>query len=460
MHTPIKSQNQAGENDRIAKPSTVQTTNMLSPIPNAFFSRDVWVEQGGKNVQRLDGYQLQQGLPSQHSRIQVITKTPQNVPTQSQNRTNIPTLNLGSTDPYQTITPNGSLPRTDPRRENAPSISQNQQSVSSSSNASPGFFSDVAFTQLGPNYPTLGSRKTSQAPEENGPTVASKSSFGPMSVVPAKATTTPQGQVVPSTPAFPAPPQIGPINPAGVYEIIRMNESKQAEDIITHNLPSAKDGSSQNQQNFPVTNNTQPVSQSQQKIKTPVIQTPNDLGVAGLLSPKSSLLHVASTETVRGTQTAAGLSTQSIQPRLTEMSQVAGELVRLNLEGIGSYEGIVRNNALNGYGKLLDSKGRLVYEGEFVDSQFMGLGVLYNHDSASDRLEARGSQSVPENWIRYEGLFYNNQKNGKGDLFYRDGGLFSGDFEGDLANGSGVLRVASGEAIRGVWKNGILVSRN
>lgn len=180
-------------------------------------------------------------------------------------------------------------------------------------------------------------------------------------------------------------------------------------------------------------------------------QNPNDPNVVAYRSPKTSY-----------NPNQAGQSPTSppaLQTALVAASQVSGEVVSLSLEGIGTYEGTVRNNALNGYGKLQDVKGRLVFEGEFVGSQFEGVGVLYNHETAADRLEVRGGPTVPDNWVRYEGLFHANKKSGNGYLFYADGSQFSGEFDNDAPNGFGVLQVASGEAVRGVWKNGALVSR-
>lgn len=197
----------------------------------------------------------------------------------------------------------------------------------------------------------------------------------------------------------------------------------------------------------------QPLPVPGQSSKSIVIkaQNPNDPNVVAYRSPKTSYNPQQSVP--------SPVSPPALQTALTAASQVSGEVVSLSLEGVGTYEGSVRNNALNGYGKLMDARGRLVFEGEFVGSQFEGVGVLFNHETPGDRLEARASPVVPENWVRYEGLFHANKKSGNGYLFYADGSHFSGEFDNDAPNGFGVLQMASGETTRGVWKNGGLVSR-
>lgn len=163
-------------------------------------------------------------------------------------------------------------------------------------------------------------------------------------------------------------------------------------------------------------------------------------------------------QVIAESQAAAAL--KAAHSRLTELSQVSGEILKLTLEGVGSYEGGVRNNTMHGYGKLLDSKGRLVYEGEFVNNAFEGLGVLYNHKDTGEHIETWSGSTVPENWIRFEGLFHDSKKSGNGTLFYSDGSQFVGDFEADVAYGYGVLRLTSGEIVKGFWKNNALVTRN
>lgn len=150
---------------------------------------------------------------------------------------------------------------------------------------------------------------------------------------------------------------------------------------------------------------------------------------------------------------------QSIPIAHSAPHSVPQEVISLTLEGIGTYEGNVRNNALNGYGKLMDVKGRVVFEGEFVGNQFEGIGVLYNYTPSSDRGDVRNGVVVPDNWTRYEGLFHANKMNGNGRLFYGDGSHFAGEFDDDAPNGYGVLQVVSGESMRGTWRNGTLDTR-
>lgn len=426
LNTPLKGQTVSYETDRVIRTTNIQTANMTSPTPNNVFQREVRNDQG-VTVQRYDAYSGQTFTVTQPpNRVQVLNKTPQPVHPQSQTRITIPPLNLNNTESHRTVTPNGSLPRADQHPEAGVTISKNQTSAISNSNASPGYFFGQSFGNLTTNYVPNMSRNQSQ-PQDSQP------------VIPNNVPKPMSNQTIPLS-----------INQDQVMDILRMNESRQAEDIITHHLPPAKDGSSQNQLNYPSTQNLRPAGKPH-----PPQPTQTDSSIATFNSPKTSQYHPQPPQT----QTPS-IPPQTVQSKLTEASHLSGELVRLNLEGIGSYEGTVRNNALNGYGKLTDSKGRLVYEGEFAGNQFEGIGILFNHESTGDRIEARSGTSIPDNWVRYEGLFHANQKSGNGYLFYGDGSQFAGEFDGDVASGFGALRSASGEVARGVWKNGVLVSRN
>lgn len=172
--------------------------------------------------------------------------------------------------------------------------------------------------------------------------------------------------------------------------------------------------------------------------------------LTNLASPKNALLNAKET---------INFNEQHVSQRLNQLSQISGEIVKIELEGVGSYEGVIRNNSMHGFGKLLDIRGRTVYEGEFSNSQFEGLGILFNYEEGMSQFETHQGSFVPENWIRYEGMFHDNKKNGNGYLFYANGGRFSGEFVNDTPTGPGVLIRSNGDVVRGMWREGRLVTQ-
>lgn len=198
---------------------------------------------------------------------------------------------------------------------------------------------------------------------------------------------------------------------------------------------------------------TQQSGQLQTPTFTPaLLQSPQQTvtQLANLASPKHAL---------QSAKEAFAVSEQQLSQRLSQLSQLSGEIVKIELEGVGTYEGVVRNNTMHGFGKLIDIRGRTVYEGEFSNNQFEGLGVLYNYEESQSHVEARQGSFVPENWIRYEGMFHDSKKNGNGYLFYANGGRFAGEFVNDSASGSGVLVQSTGDVVRGMWREGRLAAQ-
>lgn len=44
----------------------------------------------------------------------------------------------------------------------------------------------------------------------------------------------------------------------------------------------------------------------------------------------------------------------------------------------GMYEGMWKNDRMHGKGRLYGPNDKLIYDGEFVDEKFHGIGVVYN----------------------------------------------------------------------------------
>lgn len=149
----------------------------------------------------------------------------------------------------------------------------------------------------------------------------------------------------------------------------------------------------------------------------------------------------------------------TVESIVNEINQKSKEVVHLELEGVGSYEGTLKHNSMHGYGKLYDTQKRIVYEGEFVMNQFEGIGIQYNYpeliNHKGQTLQAR--IGLPEHWSKFEGLFHNSKKTGISSLYFADGGNFVGTFEDDEVNGFGTYNSKTGECFKGRWKNNVLI---
>lgn len=75
------------------------------------------------------------------------------------------------------------------------------------------------------------------------------------------------------------------------------------------------------------------------------------------------------------------------------------------------YIGYWNDNNKNGKGRMYYANGKLIYEGDYVEGKKCGKGVYYF-----------------ESGERYEGMFLNDQFNGKGRMYYTNGKL---EYEGD-----------------------------
>lgn len=101
--------------------------------------------------------------------------------------------------------------------------------------------------------------------------------------------------------------------------------------------------------------------------------------------------------------------------------------VALQVPGVGRYEGELLNGHMCGYGRLYDERDRLLFEGEFVNDLYDGVGVLYNYKSGSqpELLQTEtldhdtiNLQFFKQAWDRYEGLFKEGRFHGKGYLHF------------------------------------------
>ena len=67
---------------------------------------------------------------------------------------------------------------------------------------------------------------------------------------------------------------------------------------------------------------------------------------------------------------------------------------------------------------------------------------------------------VEQFWVKYEGQFKEDLKNGLGVLYFSNGESFSGVFRDDLPEGVGNFKSIDGSQIKGVWSNGVFVEES
>lgn len=61
------------------------------------------------------------------------------------------------------------------------------------------------------------------------------------------------------------------------------------------------------------------------------------------------------------------------------------------------------------------------------------------------------------NWLKYEGTFKKDKRDGQGIVYFRNG-KWIGNFRDGQPNGQGIYVNHMGRQFKGIWKNGILQS--
>lgn len=67
--------------------------------------------------------------------------------------------------------------------------------------------------------------------------------------------------------------------------------------------------------------------------------------------------------------------------------------------------------------------------------------------------------TLGDSWLRYQGSFERDRKNGHGILYLVNGDKFEGTFMNDYLHGEGKYKRADGVVIKGVWKNDMLIKK-
>ncbi len=155
-----------------------------------------------------------------------------------------------------------------------------------------------------------------------------------------------------------------------------------------------------------------------------------------------------------------------------------GNLINGKIEGFARifendkllYEGEFKNNMYDGLGILYNSDtGEPIYNGEFVKNEFSGMGNYYFDDDQYyvgefDKSKFAGDGYLYGNYkngeqnLLYQGNFKDNLYNGEGKLYLDDGSLlYEGEFKDGLFSGNGKLMYdyAQMPKYEGEFKQGI-----
>ena len=61
-------------------------------------------------------------------------------------------------------------------------------------------------------------------------------------------------------------------------------------------------------------------------------------------------------------------------------------------------------------------------------------------------------------WVKYEGQFYDDNKEGQGTMFLSNGERFVGAFSKDFIEGAGLFYCKNGRVVDGKWQSNKLLS--
>jgi hypothetical protein len=133
-----------------------------------------------------------------------------------------------------------------------------------------------------------------------------------------------------------------------------------------------------------------------------------------------------------------------------------------HFNGGARYDGDWKRGKMSGWGKLTFGDGSLAYEGEWIEDKFHGYGTLCNGEAVTpaqcgDIDERDLAKPLEKAWIKYEGGFKQEKKNGFGVILFGDGSRFEGNFNDDMIDGNGKYVSKDGKNVYGVWSQGKLI---
>ena len=106
-----------------------------------------------------------------------------------------------------------------------------------------------------------------------------------------------------------------------------------------------------------------------------------------------------------------------------------------------TYEGDFKNDFRHGNGLFKWSNGE-TYKGEYLEDQRTGEGVYRWSDGSF-----------------YEGTFLNGKRHGFGTYHSINGSTYEGEWFDDLQHGEGKLTHHDQSSIRGIWRNGKIITK-
>ena len=118
---------------------------------------------------------------------------------------------------------------------------------------------------------------------------------------------------------------------------------------------------------------------------------------------------------------------KNVPQDINDHSKILFEVI-YKIEGLGTYIGQVNKyGQLTGFGTILDSSDKVLYEGEFLENNFNGVGIMYNNkiNKESESIEIskinemikKNNFDFLRNVLRYEGFFVNGLFHGLGTIY-------------------------------------------
>lgn len=127
----------------------------------------------------------------------------------------------------------------------------------------------------------------------------------------------------------------------------------------------------------------------------------------------------------------------------------------------GVYEGDWKNGKMDGYGVLYYADHSIAYQGGWKEDKFEGRGILYNERNSKEikkeQYDFHNLDKMNDAWLKYEGNFIGDQKEGNGILVFKNGDKISGSFTNDKLFGNCILYKMNGEIQKGIWENNKLI---
>ena len=114
---------------------------------------------------------------------------------------------------------------------------------------------------------------------------------------------------------------------------------------------------------------------------------------------------------------------------------LSNQIQEINYENGDKYLGSIFNNKKEGRGKMIYKNGGS-YQGEWSNDLIDGKGI-YNY----------------KNGNKYDGYFFEGKRNGKGIMIYNNGSKYDGEWKNDVFNGFGILYYIDGRRYIGEFQN-------